>query len=408
MTHTNQTVNSIGSGIRFQFAAEGDSYLVPSGVTVRSTDSVAVSGTSVGNEVQVNGLVESVNYIAIYLRGAGSEVNIGLQGTVSTVSTSSGNAVVFVAGGNSAVTNFGRIVGETTIGILAAGGENEVVNQGLVKGASGVFLNLGGAAGDSFENFGRVSANVFDDANVLLRYNNGVFSEGPDTDIVNHKKGVISAISSEGAGVAIASAGNGSEVVNEGKITSELWYGVDFFNMDATASARLENAGLISGGEGSFRGNESADFITNTGTMKGDLVFNAGHDVLDGAKGKIVGNVSGGDGNDILRAGGGNQKIDGGANDDIIDGGKGRDELRGGAALDRFVFASGYGKDEIVDFATGVDLIDISGWKAIKNFDDMLRHAQNKNGDVWIVAGRDTLIIDNATKNTLVEADFMI
>lgn len=408
MTHTNQTVDSIGTGNRFQFAAVGDSYLVASGVTVRSTDYSGVNGSYAGNSVQVNGLVESVNYIAILLLGAGSELNIGQQGTVSTVNTTAGNAVVYMAGGASTIGNSGRIIGETTVGIIVTGGENDVVNHGLVKGASGVFINLGGYWGDSFENFGRVSANSFDDDNYNYRYNNGVFSEGADALVVNHKQGNISAISSEGAGVAIAASGNGSHVVNEGKITSGLWYGIDFFNMGATDSARLENSGQISGGAGSFRGNEDADFIINTGIMKGDVEFNAGDDVLDGGKGKIVGNVNGGDGNDILRTGSGNQTIDGGANDDIIDGGKGGDELRGGAGLDRFEFSTGYGRDEIVDFAGGSDLIDLSDWKAIKNFQDMLSHAKDKSGDVWIVARHDTLIIDNATKNTLVEADFII
>ena len=178
--------------------------------------------------------------------------------------------------------------------------------------------------------------------------------------------------------------------------------------MVAGGSGRLENSGQISGGAGSFRGGDAADFVTNSGIMKGDLEFNAGDDVLDGARGTIIGDVSGGDGNDVLQTGKGNQAIDGGANDDILDGGKGSDELRGGTGLDRFVFASGYGKDEIGDFASGSDLIDISDWKAIKNFDDMLSHARDKSGDVWIVAGRDTLIIENATKSALTEADFMI
>ena len=407
MTHTNQTVDSIGSGVRFILTGGGSSVLVASGITVRSTDSIGIYGSAVGNGVQVDGLIESETDIAIHLTGAGSELNIGRQGTVSTVSTSPSNTVVFAQGGASTVSNLGKIIGETCIAILTAGGDNDIINSGSVKGASGVFMGLSGAPGDSFENFGRVSANSFDDGNYNYRFHNGVFSEGQDTLVVNHKKGNISAISSEGAGVAFVASGNGSEVVNEGRITSGLWYGIDFFNMGSTDRASLENSGLISGGEGSFRGNESADFVTNTGMMKGDVLLYAGDDVLDGAKGKIVGNVSGGDGNDILRTGGGNQEIDGGANNDIIDGGKGVDELRGGIGLDRFVFASGYGKDEIVDFIRGSDLVDISGWKAIGDFQEVLSHATNKSGDVWIVAGKDTLIIDNVVRTDLVEADFI-
>lgn len=407
MAHTNQTVNSIGTGIRFQFAAAGDSYLVASGVTVRSTDDAAIYGGFAGNRMQVNGLVESVDLFAIYMHGGDSELTIGKQGRVSTVSTDPGNAAIYLESGTSTVTNLGRIVGETTIGILTFGGANEVGNHGLVKGASGIFIGLAGSTGDSFENSGRVSANSFDDLTYGYRFNNGVFSEGADTLIVNQKKGVISAISSEGAGVAIASSGNGSEVVNEGTITSRLWYGVDFFNMNATSIAHLENSGKISGGSGSFRGNETADFVVNTGVMTGDVVFNAGDDVLNGAKGKIVGDVFGGDGNDILSAGKGNQTIEGGANDDVIDGGKGKDELRGGAGIDTFVFSTGHGKDEIVDFTIGNDYINLSGWKAIEDFDDVMSHAKKHGSDLWITAGKDVLILDNVAKGDLEPTEFL-
>jgi Ca2+-binding RTX toxin-like protein len=402
MTHTNQTVDSIGTGNRFTYAAPGDSYLVARGVTVQSTDSSCIFGNGGGYRLEINGLVESVLGSGARLLGAGNTVIIGKEGVLKSTQVSSGSGHLYLPGGTNEVTNHGKLITESSVGVVAAGSANELFNDGLIKGSSGVFFFSG--ADNYLENAGRVISTAFDDENQNYRLNNAVFVETTDSQVINRRAGSILAVSSEGAGVAIAAGG--AEVTNQGRISSTLWYGVDFFNMAAGDSGRLENSGLISGGEGSFRGNEAADFVTNTGTMKGDLVFNAGDDVLDGAKGKIVGEVSGGDGNDILRTGGGNQKIDGGANNDIIDGGKGVDELRGGTGLDRFVFATGYGKDEIVDFIRGSDLVDISGWKAIGDFQDVLSHAKDKSGDVWIVSGRDTLIIDNVAKADLVEADF--
>ena len=402
MTHTNQTVDSIGTGIRFQFAADGDSYYVAAGVTVRSTDDLgAIVGVQAGVSVHVDGRVESLSAAGIILLGAENEVTIGKQGAVSTTGAL---PAVAIFGESGALTNLGRIIAETGIGAVAIGEANQIVNKGLVNAASAVVLET--VTDNSFENFGRVRANSFDDANQDYSFNNGVFSRGANSLIFNHEKGTISAISSEGAGVAVANLGNGSEVVNDGKISSELWYGVDFFNLDAASSAHLENSGRISGGTGSFRGNETADFVVNTGRMKGDLIFDAGDDVLDGARGKIIGDVSGGDGNDVLCSGKGNQTVDGGAGDDIIDGGKGKDQLRGDVGADTFVFSNGYRKDEISDFISGTDLIDVSGWKAIDDFDDLLSHARNRSGDVWIVAGKDTLIIDNVSKGDLQDTDF--
>ena len=80
--------------------------------------------------------------------------------------------------------------------------------------------------------------------------------------------------------------------------------------------------------------------------------------------------VHGGDGNDEVRGrqgddtltgDDGNDLLKGGKGDDTLLGGAGRDDLKGGRGEDIFAFAElKAGKDEILDFVRGKDLIDLS------------------------------------------------
>ncbi|MFD1331152.1 M10 family metallopeptidase C-terminal domain-containing protein, partial [Methylopila musalis] len=71
----------------------------------------------------------------------------------------------------------------------------------------------------------------------------------------------------------------------------------------------------------------------------------------------------GGRGDDTLNGLGGNDELNGGAGNDILIGGAGADILRGGAGADTFRFVdkptSSSGVDTIVDFAHGVDRIEL-------------------------------------------------
>jgi serralysin len=63
----------------------------------------------------------------------------------------------------------------------------------------------------------------------------------------------------------------------------------------------------------------------------------------------------------------GDDRLDGGAGRDLLGGGSGHDRLTGGDGADRFVFQAGFGKDVILDFQAGVDVLDLSavdaaGW----------------------------------------------
>ena len=81
----------------------------------------------------------------------------------------------------------------------------------------------------------------------------------------------------------------------------------------------------------------------------------------------------GGAGNDVLKSGGGRDDLLGGRGRDQLFGGLGADHLTGGQGMDVFVFRTaaeagkGAARDTIVDFAHGIDKIDISAIDANTN-----------------------------------------
>lgn len=127
--------------------------------------------------------------------------------------------------------------------------------------------------------------------------------------------------------------------------------------------------------------------------------------VIKGTSGKD--NLLGTAGADILRGLGGNDVLKGFGGDDILRSMGGNDKLWGGIGADTFVFSSWGGRDTIMDFETGVDTINIRKWAAIEDYADLRSHATNKNGDLWIVDGRDALIIKDFTKGELDVNDFL-
>ncbi len=165
---------------------------------------------------------------------------------------------------------------------------------------------------------------------------------------------------------------------------------MDFTDLSATESARLNNAGTIRGGLGSFNGNDTADLVTNRGTMVGQVLLNDGddgddsldgaanNDTINGGSGRdtIIGGLNvdvldGGDDDDMLNGGSGSDTLRGGRGADMLIGDDSKDLLNGGAGADIFVFANathsavGASADMIEDFASGSDRIDISALAAL-------------------------------------------
>ncbi len=99
--------------------------------------------------------------------------------------------------------------------------------------------------------------------------------------------------------------------------------------------------------------------------------------------------------------------IKGSDDKNVLDGREGRDVLTGGGGADTFVFATGYGKDEVSDFGNGADRIDIRGWAGIDSLADLKTHVVTGHGDdLWIAYKGDTLIVDHVKMSDLSKQDF--
>ena len=128
-------------------------------------------------------------------------------------------------------------------------------------------------------------------------------------------------------------------------------------------------------------GNDTASYAEQTVALQIRLnttaaqATGAGNDKLSSIE-----NLIGGSGNDTLTGndpanrldgGDGNDLLNGAAGGDVLIGGRGQDILSGGSGADRFVFtsidetATGAARDQITDFTSGSDKIDLGGIDAI-------------------------------------------
>ena len=173
---------------------------------------------------------------------------------------------------------------------------------------------------------------------------------------------------SGGSGNDVLDGGSGSDILLGGSgddllyvessgdiVTENAGEGVDTVvaSLSWTLGANVENLTLA--GSSAFNGTGNA--LANT------MVGNGGANTLDGASGDDF--VQGLGGNDTLIGQAGNDRLEGGDGTDLLIGGAGRDTLVGGAGGDRFDLdlagdsAVGSG-DQILDFVTGLDKIDLS------------------------------------------------
>lgn len=210
---------------------------------------------------------------------------------------------------------------------------------------------------------------------------NDILNGGAGNDTINGDEGNDTINGDDGND--ILSGGVGNDVINGGN-------GDDIVNGDAGNDVLHGDAGndTLNGGRGNDR-------------LWGD----AGNDIIWGNAGRDK--LWGGDNDDIIHGGAGADKLRGDAGNDTLFGEGGRDKLWGGSGADTFVFSTGSGKDVIKDFSAGTDVIDVSNWGPIGSFAAVKSHAENHGHDVWIVAGRNTLIIEDTHKNNLSADDFL-
>ena len=114
-------------------------------------------------------------------------------------------------------------------------------------------------------------------------------------------------------------------------------------------------------------------------------------------------------------AGAGNDRLNGGAGQDWINGGKGNDVLFGGKGRDVFIFRTGDGADQIMDYdvpKTGrkfnIDGDEIRlSIEGIETFDDLMAVAQQQEGGVMFTFGEgDELFLTGTQLSSLDKDDF--
>jgi hypothetical protein len=195
------------------------------------------------------------------------------------------------------------------------------------------------------------------------------------------------------------------------------------FKLDITYHITVAPFTPIMGTEGNNTlqgtcGNDEIDALGGNDVVYGG----AGNDIIDGGAGndKLYGGTGndilyggagndklyGGTGNDILAGGAGNDRLYGGAGNDRLYGGSGNDILSGGAGRDTFVYRSGDGRDLILDFTQGQDVIDLSSF-GYANKAAAIADGVSFTGNTITFKSGDSLTLKNVDVSALAESSFI-
>lgn len=277
--------DSVGSGIRASLVTYETAF-VGLGVTVGSTDGIAINGI-------------------------GDGININVQGTVigQTAAIAWGAASNF--GSNLFVGKAGYVGGFTT-GISMAGFDGSLDNRGTIWSAgTGIEINAKSPVGNL----------------KLTEINNSGVIEG-ETAILNKNTDTLFLLNTgtiEGTATAFTSQAVALDsIVNKGTILGDILLGQGNDRYDG-ANGVLD--GTVYGGAGQ-------DFLTG-GKGADNLEGGDDADDIDGGAGNDY--ITGDAGTDRLTGGSGDDEIYGGADEDTIDGGTGADFMVGGAGSDLYI-----------------------------------------------------------------------
>jgi|GEM_PF-3089842 len=373
MTTFAADVTSAGVAIAL---SENEDLIVPSQTTVISTADDAVEALNGGHSVTVLGaLLADQNGVDIAdLQDGDGDVQLAVTSGGVIVAGATG---VHIATNDVSISNAGEIRGSG--GIVGAGDRLVVTNQGAISSNIGVEPIL----------------TPFDNSFLLIPVDDSIPSQSQSEFVLNTSiGGVINLI------------GDDIVVVNEGRLELNGGAGagpaISLRSTDNETGARFHNFGVASAGAASvaFVSYDAADTIVNRGVIIGDVQLGGGGDLFDGGGGfvdggldlgagadraflgdaGITGDVSGGDGDDV---------IVGGDADDRLSGGAGDDDLRGGDGDD--VFLSAEGEDEY-DGGNGSDTVDFTGFVGDVAADIVDRVVDTSPGDRAFLSN-----IENAT-----------
>jgi Ca2+-binding RTX toxin-like protein len=238
-------------------------------------------------------LIEAVTQTVegnVYILTGNDDLHVGagvvIESTYSDPLTHTGADAVISWEGVHTITVDGTIIGEDeAINLI---GVNDA--QTVIIGATGVLIS----GGDG----------VVNDAD-------GIILDGIGSSITN-----AGTIDSYGSAASLnVRDGGTTTVTNSGSMTgrvSGIWHKFGLGTLVVT------NTGTITSANHAILGNESADLITNSGSMTGIVDLAGGNDMLDNRGGTVVGAILGGNGDDLFYLGTTAENIDGGAGFDTL------------------------------------------------------------------------------------------
>jgi hypothetical protein len=276
-------------------------------------------------------------------------INLGQQGNQSSnfsirVGASGaidGSIAIQAYGTNGSISNDGHILGDIAIALRGAfGGENLIVNNGLIAGTSYTII---------IDNTSTAS---------LRLINTGTIGDGSSTEAITNFDSVVANDNIRNAGLMIGHVqlgggndrydGRGGEVLGTvlGGVGNDTFIAgseIDTFYGDLgtdTLDFRL-GSGVALALDGRF---------DNSGTATGDTYVGI-ETIIGSATGSD--NLRGDGFNNKFFGMGGNDRLDGAGGNDVLEGRNGSDTLTGGIGDDRFVFRTlTEGADVILDFSS--------------------------------------------------------
>lgn len=349
--------NGIGGLIGAIHLLNSDAQIVNEG-TISSAVSFGIYSTGANTALNNSGSIDSYGSSIYSLADAPVLRNSGsIYSETGSVVSATGIT------SNFRLINSGTLTSESltsrTVHVASTDASNYIVNTGLIEtfGYNAIFVSDSGSGSSStvLRNTGTIAGDI---------------SLNTDTILVRSQNGVIDGeLTLTGDAASKVFLGDEDNVVIDRGTTADrldLGGGVDTVSYVFSGSAVHADLGAGRGYSGDARGDRLIDVENLVGGDYDDLLLGS----------SVANELTGHDGDDILEGRGGddvlfgeigNDDLLGGAGADQLIGGTGGDDLTGGADADVFVYetindsaVTGTGRDRIMDFEQGADLIDLS------------------------------------------------
>ncbi|MAP95038.1 MAG: hypothetical protein CMK07_08820 [Ponticaulis sp.] len=380
INHGSISSTGLGGGVRFQAPLSGTgSHSVTNTGSITSNESYAVSLEGGDSDLVNSGLIQSIDNHAVVVNGGANKIIN--EGTISSLD---GNAILSL-GDATFIRNSGEVLTESAAAIEFDGVSSafRILNSGTLASNVPSEAVISGDATTA-------EIDIVNHGHITSGYTKAIEITGVDNSVYVRNFGVI----------------DGAINLNSGDHTIRSQTGIIeggiFLLGDGSSSLFLgdEDNTVYDFGEGGDRfdlggGSDLISYSTSSSAIHADLQAGRGYsgyargDVLievenlfgSAFEDHLLGDTGinelyGFDGDDILEGRGGNDELYGlddnddllgGSGNDQLIGGLGGDDLTGGTGADVFVYeaisdsaVTGIGRDRILDFEKGVDLIDLS------------------------------------------------